>query len=189
MGGSRMVTGSMDGNIRYWDFNGMNSEDKSSFRSLEPVEGHMVQAVSFGTTGGSVLVVSSDSSARIYDREGTTKVLQSTVKGDMYVRDMQHTQGHTQMLTDGQWHPFRTEFFLTSSLDGTLRIWDMNARPVGMDQQLPSVHVLKTLDKRGVCVGGSACRHGGLYPCCCTYSPVDAKKIVGGCSDGSVPEA
>lgn len=182
---SRMVTGSMDGTIKFFDFGGM-SDEKSAFRCLEPVEGHMVQATSFGITGGRVLVICSDAHARIYDRDGTSKPIQTTVKGDMYVRDMSQTKGHTQMLTDGLWHPFRQEHWLTSSLDGTLRIWDMNATPVGMDQVLPSVHVLKTLDKRNVCVGGGAGKHGGLYPVCCSFSPNDAKKIVGGCSDGSV---
>jgi len=145
-----------------------------------------VQAISFGVTGGQVLVCCSDSTARIYDRDGTTKPIQQTVKGDMYVRQMEHTKGHTQMLTSGVWHPFRIEHFLTASMDGTLRLWDMTADPVGMDQQLPSIHVLKTLDRRNVCVGGASGKHGGLYPTCCNFSPTDAKKIVGGCSDGSV---
>lgn len=182
---SRMITGGMDGSIKLFDFHGM-SEAKEAFRELEPVENHLVQSVSYSTTGGSFLAVCSDSTARIYDRDGSSQMIQSTVKGDMYVRHMEHTKGHTQTLTDGMWHPFRQEHFLTSSLDGTLRIWDMNADPVGMDQQLPSVHVLKTLDRRNVCVGGGCGKTGGLYPTCCTYSPTDAKKIVGGCSDGSV---
>merc|ERR1711869_64183 len=61
----------------------------------------------------------------------------------------------------------------------------MRAKPVGMDQVLPSIHVLKTLDKRNVCVGGASGRAGGLYPACCTYSP-NGSLIAGGCSHGSV---
>lgn len=183
--GSRMVTGGLDGVVRYYDFNGM-SEAKEPFRIVEPVDCHMVQSLSFSTTGGVALVVCSDSHARIYDRDGSSKPVQTTVKGDMYVRDMQHTKGHTQMLTGGMWHPFHSEQWITSSLDGTLRIWDINTAGVGMDQLLPSLHVLKTLDKRNVCVGGASGRAGGLHPCCCAYSPNDAKMIVGGCSDGSV---
>lgn len=183
--GARMVTGGVDGNISFFDFNGM-SESKQSFRTLDPVEGHRVQAISFGTTGSMLLVCCSDWSARIYDRDGSSKPIQTTVKGDMYVRDMQHTKGHTQMLTDGTWHPLHAENWLTASLDGTLRLWDINATPVGMDQQLPSLHVLKTLDKRNVCIGGGSGRAGGLHPCSCAVSLVDGKHIVGGCSDGSV---
>lgn len=183
--GSRMATGCMGGMLNLFDFNGM-SEEKKAFRSLEPLEGHHIQAISFSITGGCILVVSSDSHARIYDRDGSSQLIQSTVNGDMYVRDMQHTKGHTQMLTHGIWHPFRQEEWLTSSLDGTLRLWDINAQPVGMDQQLPSIHVLKCVDPRGVCLGGAAGRTGGLHPTCCAYSPVSAKYRVAGCSDGSV---
>merc|ERR1719329_672449 len=131
----------------------------------------MVQAISFSTTGGCVLIVTSDSHARIFDRDGSAKPVQGTVKGDMYVRAMEHTNGHTQMLTDGMWHPQSPDNFITSSLDGTIRIWDMRAKPVGMDQVLPSIHVLKTLDRRNVCLGGASGRNGGLYPTCCAYSP------------------
>ncbi|CAE7908098.1 wdr70 [Symbiodinium microadriaticum] len=183
--GSRMIAGSMDGMFKFFDFHGM-SEAKESFRSLEPVEGKMAQSISFSTTGGQVLMVNADIHARIYDRDGSTKPIQQTVQGDMYVRQMEHTKGHTQVLTSGMWHPFRSELFLTASLDGTMRMWDMTADPVGMDQELPSIHVLKTVDRRNVCVGGGSGKTGGLYPTCCVYSPTDAKKIVGGCSDGSV---
>jgi len=183
--GSRMVTGSMDGCLKFYDFAGMN-EEKQAFRCFEPVDGHMVQAVAFSTRGSIVLAVCSDSHARIYDRDGSSKPVQSTVKGDMYVRDMTHTKGHTQMLTSGVWHPLHQEQWLTSSLDGTLRLWDLNATPIGMDQVLPSMHVLKILDKRNVCIGGASGRTGGLHPTCCVLSPTDGKKIVGGCSDGSL---
>lgn len=183
--GVRMVVGGMGGECKFYDFQGM-TEDKKPFREVEPVADHMVQAISWSNTGGCLLVVCSDSHARIYDRDGSAKPIQSTVKGDMYVRDMQHTKGHTQSLTGGMWHPFANEHWITSSLDGTIRIWDINAAPVGMDQVLPSVHVLKTMDRRNVCVGGASGRAGGLHPTCCVYSPSDAKLIVGGCSDGSI---
>merc|ERR1712232_462511 len=56
---SRMVTGSLDGIVKFYDFNGM-SEEKNSFRELEPVpaQGQHIYSLSFGTTGGIVLVVS-----------------------------------------------------------------------------------------------------------------------------------
>mmetsp|Transcript_19012 Transcript_19012/g.44353 ORF Transcript_19012/g.44353 Transcript_19012/m.44353 type:complete len:712 (+) Transcript_19012:103-2238(+) len=181
---ARMVVGGMDGNCRFFDFGGMN-EKKEAFRMVEPVDGHMVQAISFSTSGGAVLVVCSDAHARIYDRDGSAKLIQSTVKGDMYVRDVLHTKGHTQTLTDGMWHPYSAHNWITSSLDGTVRIWDLNATPVGMDQVLPSIHVLKCVDKRNVCVGGGSGRAGGLHPTCCAMSSLDGM-IAGGCSDGSV---
>lgn len=113
-------------------------------------------------------MVCSDSHARIYDRDGSAKPIQSTVKGDMYVRDMQHTKGHTQMLTSGVWHPFAAENWITSSIDGTIRIWDCRMLsdakgPLKTFHDLPCGH-----EKTGICtspdgrylVAGTAHRKG-----------------------------
>lgn len=48
------------------------------------------------------------------------------VKGDMYIRDLKNTKGHISGLTCGEWHPKTKETILTSSEDGSLRIWDVN---------------------------------------------------------------
>lgn len=61
---------------------------------------------------------------QIYDRDGLT--LGEFVKGDMYIRDLKNTKGHITGLTCGEWHPRTKETILTSSEDGSLRIWDVN---------------------------------------------------------------
>ena len=48
------------------------------------------------------------------------------MKGDMYIRDLKNTKGHISGLTCGEWHPKTKETVLTSSEDGSLRIWDVN---------------------------------------------------------------
>ena len=48
------------------------------------------------------------------------------VKGDMYIRHLKNTKGHISSLTCGEWHPKTKETVLTSSEDGSLRIWDVN---------------------------------------------------------------
>jgi len=62
--------------------------------------------------------------SQIYDRDGLT--LGEFVKGDMYIRDLKNTKGHISGLTCGEWHPKTKETILTSSEDGSLRIWDVN---------------------------------------------------------------
>lgn len=47
--GGRIITGSTDYTVKIYDFNGMKS-DFRYFRSLEPCEGHPVNAVSFAST-------------------------------------------------------------------------------------------------------------------------------------------
>jgi len=159
--GSRMVTGSMAGQFKYYDFIGMN-ETKQHFRLMEPLGQCRVEALSFCPSGGTVLCLSADAQARIYDRDGSSRtaecrlkradphLIQSTIKGDMYVRMLEDTKGHTQAITDGMFHPYSNELFITSSLDGTVRIWDLNGQTGGMSQDLIQNHVLKTIDKRGL---------------------------------------
>ena len=61
---------------------------------------------------------------QIYDRDGLT--IGEFMKGDMYIRDLKNTKGHISGLTCGEWHPNKKETILTSSEDGSLRIWDVN---------------------------------------------------------------
>jgi len=39
-------------------------------------------------------------------------------------------------ITDGKWHPRDKQHFMTSSNDGSIRIWDVESKLVGVDQNL-----------------------------------------------------
>ncbi|KAK4849171.1 hypothetical protein QYF36_021743 [Acer negundo] len=121
--GSRVLSGSYDYTVRMYDFQGMNSH-LQSFRQLEPFEGHQVRNLSWSPTSDRFLCVTGSAQAKIYDRDGLT--LGEFVKGDMYIRDLKNTKGHICGLTGGQWNPKTKETILTSSEDGSLRIWDVN---------------------------------------------------------------
>ncbi|RVX19374.1 WD repeat-containing protein 70 [Vitis vinifera] len=121
--GSRVLSGSYDYTVRMYDFQGMNSR-LASFRQLEPFEGHQVRNLSWSPTSDRFLCVTGSAQAKIYDRDGLT--LGEFVKGDMYIRDLKNTKGHISGLTCGEWHPKTKETILTSSEDGSLRIWDVN---------------------------------------------------------------
>ena len=177
--GNRMVSGGVDGILKYWEFSGMNSSVPRPFRQFVPLEGHAINALSFNSTGGLVLCVSSDSKARIYDREGTSRALEETVKGDPYIRTPENTKGHTHMLTVGQFHPTEPNLFQTGSYDCTVRLWDLTAKRVGMDQNIPHTHCFKCTDARGLCGGR------GMYVSSSCYSS-DGHRVVAGCSDGSI---
>ncbi|CAL1357106.1 unnamed protein product [Linum trigynum] len=121
--GSRVLSGSYDYTVRMYDFGGMNSS-LQSFRQLEPSEGHQVRHISWSPSADKFLCVTGSAQAKIYDRDGLT--LGEFVKGDMYIRDLKNTKGHITGLTCGEWHPKARETVLTSSEDGSLRIWDIN---------------------------------------------------------------
>jgi WD40 repeat protein len=46
---------------------------------------------------------------------------------------MSNTKGHVAAITDGRWHPREKQNFMTASLDGSIRIWDLESKLVGVD--------------------------------------------------------
>ena len=46
---------------------------------------------------------------------------------------MANTKGHVAALTDGMWHPTENQFFITSSMDCTIRYWDLESKVIGVD--------------------------------------------------------
>ncbi|WCJ38231.1 WD repeat-containing protein 70 [Euphorbia peplus] len=163
--GSRVLTGSYDYTLRMFDFQGMNSR-LQSFRQLEPSEGHQVRNISWSPTADKFLVVTGSAQAKIYDRDGLT--LGEFVKGDMYIRDLKNTKGHITGLTCGEWHPKAKETILTSSEDGSLRIWDVN-------DFKSQKQVLKP----------KLARPGRIPVTTCAWD-CEGKSIAGGIGDGSI---
>ena len=92
----------------------------------------------------------------------------------MYIRDQVHTKGHTQEVTDGMFSPSDKNKWITSSLDGTIRIWDITSKPYGISQNLCQEHVVK--------LKGNTMR---VRCHCCCYSP-NSSLIAGGAEDGSI---
>ncbi|PKA56537.1 Protein Mut11 [Apostasia shenzhenica] len=163
--GSRVLSGSYDYTIRMYDFQGMTSK-LQSFRQLEPFEGHQLRSLSWSPTSDRFLCVTGSAQAKIYDRDGLT--LGEFIKGDMYIRDLKNTNGHISGLTGGEWNPKSKETILTSSEDGSLRIWDVN-------DFKSQKQVIKPKLARPVRVPVTACAwdHEG-------------KRIVGAVGDGSI---
>uniref|UniRef100_A0A6M2DQZ9 Putative wd40 domain protein n=1 Tax=Xenopsylla cheopis TaxID=163159 RepID=A0A6M2DQZ9_XENCH len=163
--GARLASGSIDYNVCFWDFAGMDSSMKS-FRTLQPCETYPIRCLEYSNTGDLLLVISGTSQAKVLDRDGFEKV--ECIKGDQYIADQSRTKGHTATLNSGCWHPSIREEFLTSSQDGTCRLWDLSK---------PKQH--KSIMK--------ARTQGGLKanPTTCSYNR-DGNLIACGCFDGSI---
>lgn len=163
--GARLASGSIDYNVSFWDFAGMDNSMKS-FRTLQPCETYPIRCLEYSSTGDLILVISGTSQAKVLDRDGFEKV--ECIKGDQYIADQSRTKGHTASLNCGSWHPSVKEEFLTCSQDGTCRLWNLKN---------PKQH--KNIMK--------ARTQGGLKanPTTCSYNR-DGNLIACGCYDGSI---
>lgn len=83
--GVRLASGSVDYEVRLWDFAGMD-QTLQSFRTLNPCGNHPIKCVKYSPTGDRLLVISGMSQAKVLDRDGHE--LWECVKGDQYISDM-----------------------------------------------------------------------------------------------------
>lgn len=158
--GARLATGSVDYDVRFWDFAGMDAT-MQSFRTLQPCENHPIKSLQYSVTGDVILVISGMSQAKVLDRDGFE--VAECVKGDQYIADMARTKGHTAPLNSGCWHPRVREEFLTCAEDSTCRLWDV---------EKPQHHkaIIKTRAQNGLKTVPTACaysRDGNLVACAC----------------------
>ncbi|KAH9853194.1 transcription factor [Lenzites betulinus] len=164
--GARVLSGSHDYDCKLWDFGGMDWRCKP-FKTWEPAGSYYVHDVKFSNDGQQFLAISGTTQAKLYDRDG--EELGSYVKGDPYIRDMKNTAGHVAELTSCAWHPKDPQTFITSSLDSTIRIWDVEDR-----RKQKTVIVVKSKER------GARTKVNS-----CGYSP-DGGLIGGACMDGAL---
>lgn len=168
--GARVGTGAMDNQVKLWDFAGM-ARHVRPFRELEVDEGHPLVAVSYSPSGDRLLAASGSSQPKVLSREGVVEL--QFAKGDMYVVDMANTNGHTHTVTGGCWHPKQREQMITSSLDGTVRVWNLQGKQ--SFDKLINASVLKFKSKKGRRCGVTTCRYNQ-----------DGSLVAGGTMDGMV---
>lgn len=180
--GNRLVTGSMDYSLKLYDFGGMDSRHRA-FNSIEAQDGHPIVAISHSPSGDRFLVATASSQPKVFDRDGH-EIIQF-VKGDMYLRDLTHTKGHTMAVTDCQWHPVEKQFVATSSLDGTVRLWDLLGEAAF--GKLCNIQVLKpTQDKSIVSSAYTGSQGSRTAVTSCVFTPNNGQRIYGGLSNGNI---
>lgn len=163
--GGRLATGGYDFDVKLWDFASMDSSLRY-FRSFQPCECHLIKNLEFNLSGDGILVIAGNSRAKVIDRDGK-KVLEC-VNGDPYIVDMAKTKGHVGTLNDGCWHPKNKSLFMTCSIDGTIRLWDIND-----DKKQKSLIKPRNIQgKKAV-------------PTTCIFSR-DGNMTMAGCEDGSI---
>eukprot|EP00299_Pterocystis_sp_00344_P015211 c7587_g1_i1.p1 GENE.c7587_g1_i1~~c7587_g1_i1.p1 ORF type:complete len:703 (+),score=188.36 c7587_g1_i1:32-2110(+) len=162
--GARLISGSYDYQVSFWDFAGMTASLRS-FRTFEPVEGHAVRAVDWSLSGDTFLIAVACQPS-MYDRDG--RFMAEYVKGYQYIADMSHTLGHVGPITSIQYHPTERSTFMTSSIDSTIRLWE----PEDTKKQKL---VVKCKNEKSTRVAVTSARYN-----------FDGKLIYAGCQDGSI---
>jgi WD repeat-containing protein 70 len=161
--GARVATGSFDYHVKLWDFAGM-ARSIRPFRDAEPDEGHPIVALSHSPSGDRLLVATSGCQPKVLSREGVEEL--QFAKGDMYVVEMNNTTGHTHTVTGAAWHPQVRDQMISSSLDGTVRVWNLGGKQsLG---KLTNASVLKVKSKKGKRSSVTTCRYsldGALVAC------------------------
>uniref|UniRef100_A0A7S4HVB9 FHA domain-containing protein n=1 Tax=Odontella aurita TaxID=265563 RepID=A0A7S4HVB9_9STRA len=168
--GSRLVTGCTDAIMRMYDFAGMDASGRA-FREVEAEEGHPIVAFRHSNTGDRMIVGTTSAQPKVMDRDGR-EIVQFN-KGDPYVNDQSRTTGHTAAITGVDWHPLERDVVLTSSLDGSARLWDLNGKM--QFSKLLCDRVVRAKNARGQRTGVT-----------CTVFHPGGREIALGTSDGSV---
>ncbi|TFK57426.1 transcription factor [Heliocybe sulcata] len=164
--GARIVSGSHDYDCKLWDFGGMDMRCKP-FKTWEPAGTYYIHDVKYSHDGQWFLAISGTLQPKLYDRDGEEHA--TYIKGDPYIRDMKHTAGHVGEVLSCAWHPKDSQYFITSSADSTIRIWDAENK-----RKHKSIIVVKSKDR------GARTKINT-----CAYSP-DGNLIAGACLDGAM---
>lgn len=164
--GTRVATGSHDYEVKLWDFGGMTQTFRP-FKTFEPAENYPVVQLAYSPVSRNLLCINATTEPRVYDFQG--EELAKYKKGNVFMRDMKHTNGHVTEMTCGGWHPNDASTFLTGGSDSTIRIWDVDFLS----------------GQKIVIVVRSKQRGTKTKVTSVTYTP-DGSAIVAGCQDGAL---
>ena len=169
-----LATSSFDGTLKIFDFNSLTRNPIPIHTIDLGNEGeYPISKISFSCTGGFILVCSNDCQAKILNRNGGIEI--SCLKGDNYLIDINNTHGHTYPLTDGKFHPNLKNIFITSSRDGTVRLWDVYSNIHGFDSDIANKSIFKIKTERNKKFPVSSCNFN-----------FDGNLIISGVDDGSI---
>ncbi|TRY49782.1 WD40-repeat-containing protein [Cryptosporidium tyzzeri] len=174
--GNRMICGVINGEIEIYDFNNLYENDMNPNKVICPLENHSIKKVEFNENGNLFLAACGDSICRIFQSNG--EFITGTVQGDPYVKSVKSNPGHTHMIVSCKWDPINYNRFFTCSIDNTIRLFDLNSDPFGVDGYIPSTFVMKCLDKRNLNI--SSIQANSL----CISSL--GEMVAASCTDGSI---
>ena len=135
---NRLAIATKDSKICLWDLNNLKSS-LNPFRIVEVFDKQPVNSLSFSSDFKKLFVIGG-AKPKIFSRDGQSIV--ECIKGDPYIRDQRNSKGHFLEVTDGFFIEENPYQMFTCSLDGSIRGWDLNSKPFGIEKQLISSTVM-----------------------------------------------
>jgi pSer/pThr/pTyr-binding forkhead associated (FHA) protein/WD40 repeat protein len=126
--GTRFAIAHMDSSLLLYDFAGWSSSvgpAKPFANVLVEADGHPIRSISYSPNGDRFVVATHSAQPKIFDKEG--EELLQWVRGDVYVTDPTKTIGHTAVVTAVSWHALEKSLVFSTSRDGSLRVWHVDA--------------------------------------------------------------
>ncbi|EUD66149.1 hypothetical protein C922_03344 [Plasmodium inui San Antonio 1] len=170
-GSSLILTGN-DNCIRIYEFQSMNKAEKSCSKLITLAEGSIIQSVD---ATSNLILVANGNKSYVYDRTG--KIVKNTIRGDMYITDVNKTKGHTRSVNCCRFHPCNENIFVSGSLDSTVRIWNLEKNNCyGIDKELVHHQCMKVVNERNMIQNNVLC---------CQFVR-DGNSIILGCENGQI---
>jgi WD40 repeat protein len=119
----KLITAVKDYSLNFYNFKDLYSTSDEPSKSIEPFDTSFIQTFKISKQSEKILALPHASFFKVLDLDG--KELNHFSFGDQYIYDVKKTNGHVDLITDGDWNSKDSNKFITSSLDSTFRVWDL----------------------------------------------------------------
>ncbi|SBT76167.1 WD repeat-containing protein 70, putative [Plasmodium ovale] len=170
--GSCLLVSGNDNNVRVYEFRHMNKQQKGCTKMISFSEGSTIQCID--VTSNFILAANG---YKCYIYNNKCEFVKNTIRGDMYITDVNKTKGHMRQVNCCKFHPSNGHLFASGSLDSTVRLWDLKKNnSYGIDNELVHHQCLKIVNERNI-------MHNNIL--CCDFCK-DGNTIIIGCENGQI---
>ncbi|EUR71386.1 hypothetical protein C923_03114 [Plasmodium falciparum UGT5.1] len=171
--GSNLIISGNDNNVRIYEFKNMNRYEKNYTKLVSLKEGSIIQSLD---ARDNYILIAHGNKCFVYNKNG--EYIKNSIRGDMYIKDVNKTKGHTRQINCCRFHPLNEQVFISGSLDSTIRIWDMEKEnnTYGLNKELIHSQCIKVVNEKNLLTNNIIS---------CEFTK-DANSIIIGCSNGLI---
>ncbi|CAD2087199.1 WD repeat-containing protein 70, putative [Plasmodium vinckei brucechwatti] len=171
--GNSLIISGNDHNVRIYEFKNMNKYEKNYTKLISLSENSIVNSLDINNN---FILLGYGYKCYVYNMK--CELIKNTIRGDMYITDVNKTKGHMRQINCCKFHPNNNNIFISGSLDSTLRIWDLKneKNTYGIDNELVHNQCLKILNEKNIMNNNVLC---------CDFTK-DGNTILIGCENGQL---